>query len=166
MTHFDAMIRQKVLLKREFLNNQKIVNLLCNTGDNVEEFTDFKIGSKSPAEKLIRNHFYVPGTQQEARNFISMRSRVVYADNNVVKETQVEIFVICNERQMNLLQGSRADLIADEIDHVVNNGDHPLFGLGGIKIGIADEMQFNEYYYGWRIPYVTHEFNREASIRD
>lgn len=166
MPHFDSMIQQKILLKRKLLQNQEVVNLLCNTGNNVEEFKDFRTGSKSPAEPLIKTHFYVPGTQSDDKNFITMRSRVVYTDSNVVKETAITVYIICNEHQIDLLQGSRADLLADEVDRILNNGDKPLFGLGGIILSTADEVQFNEGYSGWQIPYVTHEMNREASIID
>ena len=53
MPHFDSMIQQKILLKRKLLQNQAVVNLLCNVGNNVAEFEDFKTGSKSPAEPLV-----------------------------------------------------------------------------------------------------------------
>lgn len=42
MPHFDSMIQQKILLKRKLLQNQAVVNLLCNVGNNVAEFEDFK----------------------------------------------------------------------------------------------------------------------------
>ena len=132
MPHFDAMVKQKILLKRKLLQNQAVVNLLCNIANNVAEFEDVKTGSKSPAEPLIKTHFYVPGTQSDDKNFITMRSRVVFTDSNVVKETGIVIYIICNEHQIDLLQGSRADLLADEVDRFLNNGDKPLFGLGGI----------------------------------
>ena len=164
MPHFDAMIRQKILLKRKLLQNQSVVNLLCNVGDNVAEFEDIRTGSKSPAASLIKTHFYVPNTQTVDKNFITMRSRVVYADSNVVKETGITVYIICNEHQIDLLQGSRADLLADEVDRILNNGDEPLFGLGGIVLSTADEVQFNEGYSGWQIPYVTHERNRSAEL--
>lgn len=57
MPHFDSMIQQKILLKRKLLQNQAVVNLLCNVGNNVAEFEDFKTGSKSPAEPLIKPTF-------------------------------------------------------------------------------------------------------------
>lgn len=166
MPHFDAMIQQKILLKRKLLQTQAVVNLLMNTGNNVEEFEDVKTGSKSPAASLIKTHFYVPGTQTEDKNFITMQSRVVYTDSNVVKETSITVYIICNEHQIDLLQGSRADLLADEVDRILNNGDKPLFGLGGIALATASEVQFNEGYSGWQIPYVTHEMNRRADIID
>ena len=166
MPHFDSMIQQKILLKKKLLQNQAVVNLLCNEGDNVEEFIDFKTGSKSPAKDLIKTNFYVPGTQQKDKNFITMRSRVVYTDSNVVKETALTVYIICNEHQIDLLQGSRADLLADEVDRILNNGDKPLFGLGGIALSTADEVQFNDGFSGWQIPYVTHEMNREAGLID
>ena len=124
MPHFDSMIQQKILLKRKLLQNQAVVNLLCNVGNNVAEFEDFKTGS---------------GTQTDDKNFITMRSRVVYTDSNVIKETGITVYIICNEHQIDLLQGSRADLLADEVDRILNNGDKPLFGLGGIKLSTADE---------------------------
>lgn len=164
MPHFDAMIKQKVLLKRKLLQNQAVVNLLCNVGDNVAEFGDVKTGSKSPAASLIKTHFYVPDTQTVDKNFITMRSRVVYTDSNVVKETGITVYIICNEHQIDLLQGSRADLLANEIDRILNNGEEPLFGLGGIALSTADEVQFNEGYSGWQIPYITHERNRSAEL--
>ena len=89
-----------------------------------------------------------------------------FTDSNVVKETGIVVYIICNEHQIDLLQGSRADLLADEVDRILNNGDKPLFGLGGIKLSTAEEVQFNEGYSGWQIPYITHEMNREASIID
>lgn len=164
MPHFDAMTQQKILLKRKLLQNQSVVNLLCNVGDNVAEFENIRTGSKSPAASLIKTHFYVPNTQTVDKNFITMRSRVVYADSNVVKETGITVYIICNEHQIDLLQGSRADLLADEVDRILNNGDEPLFGLGGIVLSTADEVQFNEGYSGWQIPYVTHERNRSAEL--
>ena len=164
MPHFDAMIQQKILLKRKLLQTQAVVNLLMNTGNNVEEFEDIKTGSKSPAASLIKTHFYVPGTQTEDKNFITMQSRVVYTDSNVVKETSITVYIICNEHQIDLLQGSRADLLADEVDCILNNGEEPLFGLGGIVLSTADEVQFNEGYSGWQIPYITHERNRSAEL--
>lgn len=164
MPHFDAMIQQKILLKRKLLQTQAVVNLLMNTGNNVEEFEDIKTGSKSPAASLIKTHFYVPDTQTVDKNFITMRSRVVYTDSNVVKETGITVYIICNEHQIDLLQGSRADLLADEVDCILNNGEEPLFGLGGIVLSTADEVQFNEGYSGWQIPYITHERNRSAEL--
>jgi len=160
------MIQQKILLKQKLLQSQAIVNLLCNTGNNIMEFEDVKTGSKSPAAPLIKTHFYVPETQTNDGNFITMQSRVVFADSNVVKETGLTIYIICNEDQIDLLQGSRADLLADELDRILNNGDAPLFGLGGIVLSTATEVQFNHGYSGWQIPYVTHEMNREAGIID
>ena len=164
MPHFDAMIKQKQLLRQKLLQNQAVVNLLVNTGNNVAEFSNVKTGSKSPAAELVKTHFYVPSTANVDRNYITMRSRVIFADNNVVKETGITVYVICNEHQIDLLQGSRADLLADEIDRILNNGDDPLFGMGGITLRPADEVQFNDGYSGWQIPYVTHEMNRRADL--
>ena len=164
MPHFDAMIQQKILLKRKLLQNQAVVNLLCNVGNNVVEFENIRTGSKSPAASLIKTHFYVPDTQTVDKNFITMRSRVVYTDSNLVKETRITVYIICNEHQIDLLQGSRADLLADEVDCILNNGEEPLFGLGGIVLSTADEVQFNEGYSGWQIPYITHERNRSAEL--
>ena len=164
MPHFDAIVQQKRLLRRKLLQNQAVVNLLCNTGNNVVEFENVQTGSKSPAAALIKSHFYVPDVQQVDKNFITMRSRVVYADSNVVKETGIIVYVICNEHQIDLLQGSRADLLADEVDRILNNGGNPLFGLGGIALSTAIEVQFNEGYSGWQIPYVTHERNQDKEL--
>lgn len=166
MPHFDALMQQKLKLKKALLSNQSVVNLLMNTGNNVVEFEDIKLGSKSPAAQRIKTHFYVPGTTVKDQNFITMRSRVVYTDSNVVKETGIVVYIICNDAQIDLLQGSRADMIADEVDRILNNGDDPLFGLGGIVLRTAEEVQFVEGYSGWEIPYITHEMNREASIID
>lgn len=162
MPNFDAMIQQKQLLRQKILQSQTIVNLLVNTGDNMQTFTDVKTGSKGPAAPLVKTHFYVPGTTKTDRNFITMRSRVVNRNSDVVKQTGITVYVVCNQDQIDLMQGSRADLIANEIDQILNNGSEPLFGLGGIDIGIAEEVQFAEGYSGWEIPFVTHEMNRKA----
>ena len=162
MAHFDSIIRQKELLKGKLLKNQNIVNLLMNTGDNMNEFEQFKTGSKSPASQYIKTHFYVPGTTKKDKNYITMRSRITYADSNVVKETNLVIYVICNEDQIDLIQGSRADLIANEIDKILNNGDEPLFGMGEIVVGVAEEVEFADGFSGWQIPYMTKEMNRGA----
>ena len=159
MPHFDVITQQKYALKKALLQNQTVVNLLINTGNNVVDFKDVKTGSKSPAADLIKTHFYIPGATTEDKNFITMRSRVVYTDSNVVKETALTVYIICNEDQIDLLQGSRADLLADEVDKILNNGNSPLFGIGGIALNTADEVQFNDGYSGWQIPYVTHERN-------
>lgn len=141
MPHFDSITQQKLLLRKKLLQNQAVVNLLVNTGNNVVEFEDVQTGSKSPAAELIKTHFYVPENTTVDKNFITMRSRVIYTDTNVVKETALTVYIICNEDQIDLLQGSRADLLADEVDRILNNGDTPLFGLGGVKLSTADEVK-------------------------
>jgi len=162
MAHFKSIIDQKQALKRALLKSQSVVNLLVNTGDNVLTFDQIQTGSKSPAKDLIKTHFYIPGTQQHDKNFITMRSRVSFADSNVVKETELIVFVVCNEDQIDLLQGSRADLLADEIDQILNTTDAQLFGYGFIKIGSAEEVQFIDGYSGWQLRYGVHEINRKA----
>lgn len=164
MPHFDSMMQQKQKLREALLQNQDVVNLLVNAGDNVLAFQDVKTGSKSPAAKLIKTHFYIPGTTTKDKNFITMRSRVAYTNTNVVKETSLIVYIICNEDQIDLLQGSRADLLADAVDRILNNSTDTLFGLGGIQLGVAEEVQFIDGYSGWEIPYVTHEFNRRADL--
>lgn len=164
MAHFDSIIEQKLKLRESLLKNQNVVNLLVNTGNNLVEYEDVEIGSKSPASKLVKTHFYVPGTTAKDKNFITMRSRIIYADTNVVKETSIIVYVICNEDQIDLMQGSRADLLANEIDMILNRTEDPIFGLGGIKIGVAEEVQFAEGFSGWQIPFITHEMNRRASL--
>lgn len=161
MAHFDSIRKQKLLLKERLLQDQDIVNLLVNQGDNVYDFSDVPLGSRSPAASLIKTHFYVPGTTSTDKNFITMRSRIVYTDTAVVKEVGIVVYVICNQDQIDLMQGSRADLLADAIDRILNNGE-PIFGIGGITLGRAEEVQFIEGYSGWEVPYVTHEFNRRA----
>ncbi len=161
MPHFEAIVEQKNKLKEELLNNQCVVDLLVNPGDNILDFEHVKTGSKSPATKLIRKHFYVPDTTQVDKNFIAMRSIVNYADTDVIKEVTMVVYIICNEDQIDLIQGSRADLLANEVDQILNRSD-PLFGLGGIKIGVAEEVSFAQGFSGWQIPFRTHEWNRKA----
>ena len=40
MPHFDSITQQKLLLRKKLLQNQAVVNLLVNTGNNVVEFED------------------------------------------------------------------------------------------------------------------------------
>lgn len=164
MAHFNDIKKQKMLLREALLKNQAVVNLLVNTGNNVMKFEDVKTGSGSPAASLVKMHFYVPGTSVMGDNFISMRGRVIYTDTNVVKETRLVVYVICSENNIDLLQGSRADLLANEIDMILNNGADPLFGYGGIRLGDAEEVQFAQGYSGWEIPYETHEMNRKVEL--
>lgn len=164
MTHFKALTEEKQKLKKAILNNQKIVDLLLNTGNNVQEFQTMKTGSKSAAANLVKTYPYVPGTEQDGRNYITMRGRVIYATSNHVKNVVLIVYVICNCAQIDLLQGSRADLIANEIDQILNNGEEPLFGLGGVKITTCEEVQFNDGYAGWELPYMTYERNRRPEI--
>jgi len=112
---------------------------------------------------LVKTHFYVPGTTTVDKNFIAMRSRILYTDSNVIKEVGLVVYVICNDDQIDLIQGSRADLLADEVDKILNNGDD-IFGYGGIKIGRAEEVRFIEGYSGWEIPFSTFEINRRADL--
>jgi len=163
MSHFASITEQKRKLREKLLQNQTIVNLLTNTSNNIVDFEDVTLGSRSPAAKLVKTHFYVPGTTTVDKNFIAMRSRILYTDSNVIKEVGLVVYVICNDDQIDLIQGSRADLLADEVDKILNNGDD-IFGYGGIKIGRAEEVRFIEGYSGWEIPFSTFEINRRADL--
>ena len=162
MPHFDVLREQKQKLKEALLKNQNVVNLLMNTVNNMQQFENIRTGSKSPAWNRVKTHFYIPKTTTKDMNFITMRSRVIYSDSDVVKETAIVVYVICNEDQIDLLQGSRADFLASEVDKILNTGGHPLFGLGGITLSNAEEVQFNDGYTGWQIPYFTHERNQDG----
>lgn len=164
MTHFISLAGEKKKLRKALLENQNVVNLLVNAGDNLEEFKDVKTGSKSPAAELVKTHFYVPGTEQGGRNYITMRNQVLGATSTHIKRVALSIYIICNIDQIDMLQGSRADLLAHEVDKIINNFQDPLFGLGGIDINLAGEVQFNEGYTGWEITYTTHERNRAPQI--
>ena len=164
MPHFDSMMQQKQKLREALLQNQDVVNLLVNAGDNVLAFQDVKTGSKSPAAKLIKTHFYIPGTTTKDKNFIMMRRRVVYNNTNVVKETSLIVYIIGTEYQIDLLQGSWADLLADAADRILINSPETLIRMGGFHRGLASASQFIDGYSGWEIPYVTHEFNRRADL--
>lgn len=159
MPHFNSIIQCKQNVRKALLNDQELVNLLLNAGDNTLEFDNYSTGSNSEAAKLIKKSFYIPDTTVEAKNFISMRGQITYTNTNVVKSISLIIYVICNEENIELKQGSRADLIANRIDNILNKGDS-VFGLGKFSVGIAEEREFNTGFYGWSIPYFTHDFNR------
>ena len=164
MAHFDSITEQKLILKRKLLENQNVVDLLMNVGDNVADFTHYKTGSRSPAKDYVKTRFFVPGTEQVDHNYITMKSRIVYAANNVVDAVEIIIYVICNDAQADMLQGTRADLIANEVDMILNSDDPTLFGYGGIVRGNAEEVRFADGISGWQIPYRTHEINRKAEL--
>lgn len=161
MPHFNVILHQKQKLREALLNDQQVCNLLCNKGLNILDFENVRLGSKGPASELIKTHFFVPGTVTSDKNYIVISSDVPWTDTKVIKETQMTLFILCNNDNIDLIQGSRADFLADAVDRIVNNGSDPLFGFGGIRLGYAQEMQFTEGYTGWKLPYVTHEPNRK-----
>ena len=158
---FEAVIIEKDALRGALLRSQEIVNLLMNTGKNAAEFTDFATGSRSPAKERVISRFFVPGTTQVDKNFITMRSALSYSPNGSVNRARLFVYIICNEDQMDLEQGSRADLLANEIDKILNRPDS-IFGLGGVRLIGSEETQFNNNFYGLTLTYATNEHNRDA----
>lgn len=166
MANFSDFTRIKEIIKRKFLKDQELVNLMLNKGINITEFIDQPIGAKSPAKNLIKTYKFVPETIEDDKTYITMSSHVDYTNDDYVKRVSVELYVMCHKSQIETLQGNRHDLIADRVDKLLNGSlDFSEFGLGKFQLIAADEFIPIGDYYAWAISYYTLSGNREFKLR-
>nr|DAN04135.1 MAG TPA: hypothetical protein [Caudoviricetes sp.] len=163
MANFIDFVDIKEQVKKLFLSDQELVNLLCFRGANLADTENYKLGISSPAKKLIKTYKYVPETIEDDNIYITMASHVEYTNDAAIKSVTVDFFIFCHKSRVETLQGNRHDLIADRIDRILNGSlDFPDVGIGKVQLTDADEFIPMDDYYGWSMTYRLLAFNREG----
>lgn len=155
---FQNISTLKQIVKRKILNNQSIVNLICNQGNNIDKFEDVQTGFNSPAKQFVRTYPYVPETIEKQSVFITMQSGITDTNNFSVRDVVLTVYIFAHEGLMELLQGARTDIISGYLDNEINGFGE--IGIGRLQLKESSEFVPIQDYYGQALIYTLQDYNR------
>lgn len=153
MANLKEITAYKAKLMEVICTSTSIANLLHVTEGNV-------LYGKDLAYKQVFPYSYIPTVTEHAQCFVCFNVNVPSSKNNVIKDIQITIYVMCEKKLMRMTDGSgiRIDLMASEVDKLLN-GNYS-FGLGEMELLSMREFVPIDGYYGNEIRYHVKDFNR------
>ena len=112
-------------------------------------------------EMMYKNIFpypYVPDTVVEANTFICFDMEVRRVQNRTFKDVSISFWTFTHQSLMRTKDGIRTDLLANEIDNIINGNRK--FGLGTVELQSVTLMNPAKDYHGRTLIYRSVDFNR------
>lgn len=153
MAHLQEITTYKNQLMKAICTNEAILSLLKIHGD--ESMT----GRDMPYNRVFP-YGHVPDTNETAKAFICFDLIVPRVWSNVIKEVEIDLFVFAHQNIMRMPegQGIRIDLIATELDKILN-GSHA-YGVSTVELTYLGNFIPIPNYYGHEIRYKVPDINR------
>lgn len=167
-TNLYCLGRDKDIIKKTFLQDENIVNLLL---PNYDADT-----SKCDLETILDSYIFdtiaVDNTQLEAKVYICMDTYVTKIDSDSVKEIGIVVRVFChgdllklpNKEKAKYIKfgyfGNRIDMLIDAIDRCLN-GKRDM-GIGRLRLRPRSPIEIIQPvngYYGKSLTYLVSDFN-------
>lgn len=113
-------------------------------------------------ESLVYSHVFpyphIVDTTTLEGTYITMKISVPKVYNKTYKDLNIWIYIITHERLLNTSGGLRTDLIASEIENLLNGSLD--FGLGRLELVSAEDFAPANNYQGIVMKYIASDFNR------
>lgn len=158
MAFLKEITEYKKWLMTTFSESQNIVNLLLNTGGNVNNFRNYVIPNNDVKFENIYPYAYVPEETRTASSFICYDIKVPKVQSKTQKKVNLYFYIFSEQSLMKCNQGTRIDLIAENIDMIMNGTMD--IGIGRMELVDVDTLNPIRGYYGRTLTYTTNEWNR------
>lgn len=151
MAYLEEIPKYKDALLRSLIANEKIIEYIGRT--DIEDPTDLiGVGGN------IYPYPYVPSTQEEARTYICFDIYVPSVQDMMFKDIQIAISVF-SHKDVGSYQGkSRVDLIAIELDKLLNGNQD--YGIDAAQLKQVSPYLPNDSYFGKTLFYRAYNLNQ------
>lgn len=116
--------------------------------------------------KNVFPYLYVDDTQTTAETYVCVEASVPRTHDFTYKDMQIDVLCYCHKDIMKYSKkgymGTRADIIADMVDRLLNSSNN--YGVGRLKLKSATPASVSKTHYGWHMIYTCAEFNIEKKL--
>jgi len=150
--------RYKQKLVSSMLNSVDLISLIDSSyiedGECVE--------TKDLMYKQIFPYYYIPDTQNSEMSYVIIKVNALNRINNMYKNVEVFISVICHQRLMYVENGggTRIDLMGEAIENLFDSKDD--FGFGEMVLKSSTEGSITNVHRCRELRFVVEEFNSNA----
>lgn len=159
MAHLQEITVYKNRLMQTLCTNERIQALLRVDGDEDMKGKDFVYERVFP-------YVYVPKTTETGYAYICFDLIVPRVWSYVTKEVEIDVYIMAHQDIMRLPNGEgiRIDLIAHEIDKILNGSTE--YGMGGVELTYFGHFVPINGYYGHQLRYKVSDINRSLCEGD
>lgn len=149
--HLDEITKYKQEIMKQICKNEAILQYIRpkNAPD---------MAGRDMLYKYVFPYSYVPETTQEASTFLCFDVDIPNVQNRTFKDCRIMVWMFCHNSLMRCEKGTRLDLLADEIDRMLNGSR--AFGLGTLELDEALRFHPVADYWGRELAYNAVDFNR------
>jgi hypothetical protein len=146
---------KKERLLKALLTDAEFVRLVANDDNHPVPGTALRY-------KQVFPYGWVDETATEAKTFVCFDVDVLSTTKNVsVKNCNIYFWVFSHQKVAMTSKGVRADLIAEQIDTLLNGS--PDYGFGNVKLESFLRSAPNANFYGRVLKYSVQDWNRFCS---
>lgn len=151
--YLEELSKYKIEIMKRLCLSEKIQSLILLSEPQNTEYQ-----GKEMMYKNIFPYAFVPDTVTSARTFICFDLEVQRVENRTFKDIDILFWTFTHQSLMRTGEGVRPDLVANEIDKIIN-GNRDL-GLGTVELKKVLGVNPAKDYHGRSLIYRSVDFNR------
>ena len=148
--YLDELSKYKIEIMKRLCLNAKIQSLIL--------LPESQKGGKEMMYKNIFPYSFVPDTVVNSSTFICFDLEIQRVENRTFKDINILFWIFTHQSLMRTNEGIRTDLIASEVDKILN-GNRDL-GLGTVELKKVLRVNPAKDYHGRNLVYRSVDFNR------
>jgi len=148
--YLDELSKYKIEIMKKLCSNNKIQSLIML----------YKTQNQG-REMMYKNIFpyaFIPDTVTNASTFICFDLEVERVQNRTFKDINILFWIFTHQTLMRTSEGIRTDILADEIDKIINGNRN--LGLGTVELKKVLRVNPAKDYHGRSLLYRSVDFNR------
>lgn len=148
--YLDELSKYKIEIMKRLCLESKIQNLIL--------LSESQINGREMMYKNIFPYAFIPDTITNASTFICFDLEVERVQNRTFKDINILFWTFTHQTLMRTSEGIRTDILASEIDKIINGNRN--LGLGTVELKKVLRVNPAKDYHGRSLIYRSVDFNR------
>ena len=145
----DELKRYKTTLINKIISSGTLVSLIDNS---------YSVHPSKLVNRYVFPYPHVIDTVTDEATYVTMKVSVPKVYNKTYKGFSIYIYIFSHEKLMQTTNGLRTDLIAEEMERLLNGSLD--FGLGRLELTSVEDFSPAPKFYGIIMRYEASDFNR------
>ena len=148
--YLEELSKYKIEIMKRLCLSKEIQSLIL--------FSESENQGKEMMYKNIFPYAFIPDTVTDASTFICFDLEIQRVQNRTFKDINMLFWIFTHQSLMRTDNGIRTDIIANEVDKILNGNKN--FGLGTSELKKVLRINPAKDYHGRTLIYKTVDFNR------
>ena len=148
--YLEELSKYKIEIMKRLCLSKEIQSLIL--------FSESENQGKEMMYKNIFPYAFIPDTVTDASTFICFDLEIQRVQNRTFKDINMLFWIFTHQSLMRTENGIRTDIIANEVDKILNGNKN--FGLGTSELKKVLRINPAKDYHGRSLIYKTVDFNR------